>query len=66
MNEIDSLKPAEKAAVECMIVKARKADGHHSQTIKTGEAYAYRTGNVIHWGFNDSERGWCVARGVVS
>ncbi len=62
-REWKRLTPAQAAAVERVIAKARRTPGHHSEETEGGEAYAYSLkGDRIAWGLNAPHN---VARGSV-
>ena len=62
-REWSRLTPAQAAAVERCIAKARRAPGRQSEEIEGGDAYAYSLkGDRIAWGLNAPQN---VARGSV-
>jgi hypothetical protein len=64
-DEMELLTPAQRAAVQRVIVLVRADGKEHRETLsELEEAYAYPGAGVIHWGFNGGERGGCVARGL--
>jgi hypothetical protein len=64
-SEIFKLTEEQQAAVHTATGLARKAAGRHAARIVTGEAYAYQSGDTIHWGFNAAPDYHNTARGVV-
>jgi hypothetical protein len=64
-DEMELLTPAQRAAVERVIVRARAQLGRQAESLPDGdEAYAYQSKGTIHWGLNSGTTGWCVARGM--
>jgi hypothetical protein len=60
------LSPAQKAAVQRCIDKARREAGRHSEETAEGEGYAYALdGHRIAWGWNGKFNSFCIARGTV-
>ncbi len=60
------LSPEEQAIIDKIRdrFKDRAIMGYISEYLTNGrEAYAYRSGDSVHWGINGSD-GYCTARGV--
>ena len=64
-DEFKRLDAEQQAAVRDVIAKVRAGGGDCRQETPAGEAYAYPSGNRVHWGFNASETGCNIARGVI-
>lgn len=64
--EMSKLNAVQQAAVREAAGLARKTPGQHMVKAgdDTGKAYAYQSGNEIHWGFNSAPNYVCAARGV--
>jgi hypothetical protein len=64
-TEMFKLSADQQEAVRKVTGLARKAAGRHTLLISSGEAYAYQSGDEIHWGFNAAPSFQNTARGVV-
>jgi hypothetical protein len=66
-REFRALSEPQKAAVLAAIDLAKKEPDRHTvdASDRSGEAYAYRLGDAIAWGFNKAPRYFNVARGTV-
>jgi hypothetical protein len=64
--EISKLTIVQQQAVREATGLARKTPGQHMVKANddSGEAYAYQSGDEIHWGFNTAPNYACAARGV--
>jgi hypothetical protein len=64
--EFDTLTDEQRSAVEQAIRLARSEPGRHQiDGGASGDAYAYQSGDSVHWGFNAHPTGRNAARGVV-
>ena len=64
-HEFTQLSPEHQAAVRRVVRLARAQPGDQRESLPGGgEAYAYRGGRGVHWGFNRASDGYCDKRGT--